>query len=157
MRRNNIEIRKPTERDVKRLVENLREADKVELKAYLNDNFEWIIKASIKASDDAWAVIVNGKLLFIAGVGQTSMIGKVGCPWLLGTDHIAQFPLEFYRQSKGILFESLRVYKTLLNHVHVGNLKAISYLKHLGFKFSDAVPYGANGELFYPFQMEIKS
>ncbi|EPP8914103.1 DUF2833 domain-containing protein, partial [Acinetobacter baumannii] len=30
MRRNNIEIRKPTERDIRILVENLRDADKDE-------------------------------------------------------------------------------------------------------------------------------
>ena len=44
MRRNNIEIRKPTERDIRILVENLRDADKDEMKAYFNDNYHWMIK-----------------------------------------------------------------------------------------------------------------
>ncbi|MCE6411864.1 DUF2833 domain-containing protein, partial [Acinetobacter baumannii] len=63
MRRNNIEIRKPTERDIRILVENLRPADQEELKAYFSDNYQWIVKTCVKGSRDSWAVVVNGKLL----------------------------------------------------------------------------------------------
>ncbi|EMT2447110.1 DUF2833 domain-containing protein [Acinetobacter baumannii] len=149
----NIEIRKPTDRDIRILVENMREADKEELRAYFNDNYEWIVKTSVKYSRDAWAVVVNGKLLFICGVGLTSMIGCVGCPWLLGTDHIANHPKEFFKQSKKILSEMLQDYDKLINYVYTKNNNAIRYLKRLGFIFSEAKPHGANGELFYPFEM----
>lgn len=149
----NIEIRKPTDRDIRILVENMREADKEELRAYFSDNYDFIVKTSVKYSRDAWAVVVNGKLLFICGVGLTSMIGNIGCPWLLGTDHIASYPIEFFKQSKKILGEMMLDYDTLTNHVYVKNDNAIRYLKRLGFKFSEPEPHGANGELFYPFAM----
>lgn len=149
----NIEIRKPTDRDIRILVENLRPADQEEMKAYFNDNFQWQIKTSVKYSRDAWAVIVNGKLLFICGVGLTSMIGNVGCPWLLGTTHIQNFKKEFFKQAQNILAEMKGNYGILENHVHAANTNAIGFLKHLGFKIGDAEPYGANGELFHPFVM----
>lgn len=150
----NIEIRKPTARDVRLLVENMRQTDKDELKAYYNDDYTFAVNTSIKFSTDSWAVVVNGKLLFIAGVGLLSMIGKVGCPWLLGTDAINQFPFEFYKQSKKLLNEVLRDYAALTNHVYGKNATAIRFLKHLGFSVKEAEPYGAHGELFHPFTME---
>lgn len=149
----NIEIRKPTDRDIRILVENLRPADKEEMKAYFNDNFQWQIKMSVKYSRDAWAVIVNGKLLFICGVGLTSMIGNVGCPWLLGTVFIQNFKKEFLKQVQNIFAEMKENYGILENHVHAANSSAVNFLKHLGFKIGDAEPYGANGELFHPFVM----
>ncbi|MCH7392422.1 DUF2833 domain-containing protein [Acinetobacter dispersus] len=149
----NIEIRKPTERDIRILVEYLRPADKAEMKAYFNDNYAWQIKTSVKYSRDAWAVVVNGKLLFICGVGLTSMIGNVGCPWLLGTTHIQSHQKEFYKQAQKILGEMKENYSVLENHVHAKNTTAVSFLKRLGFKIGEAEPYGTNGEMFYPFAM----
>lgn len=153
MTRTNIEIRKPTERDMRMLVANLRPADQEELKAYFSDDFDFIVKTSVKYSRDAWSVIVNGKLLFICGVGRTSLIGDVGCPWLLGTTHISQFPKEFYKQSLQIVNEIRQNYKLLINHVYTKNTVAIRYLKRMGFELKDPVPHGANGELFHPFGM----
>lgn len=153
MRRNNIEIRKPTERDMRMLVENMRDEDKQEIRAYFNENFDFAVKTSVKFSRDSWAVIVNGKLLFIAGVGLISMLGNVGCPWLLGTVFIKQFPKEFFKQALNIVEELKENYTILSNHVHADNAQAIRFLKHLGFKILDAEPYGANGQLFHPFEM----
>ncbi|MBJ9706889.1 DUF2833 domain-containing protein [Acinetobacter baumannii] len=153
MRRNNIEIRKPTERDIRILVENLRDADKDEMKAYFNDNFHWMIKMSIKHSSDAWTVVVNGKLLFICGVGVSSLIGNVGCPWLLGTNYIKQYPFEFYKQCQSILKEMRSEYAVLVNHVYEKNKNAIRFLKRLGFDLKKAEPYGANNKMFHPFVM----
>lgn len=149
----NIEIRKPTERDIRMLAENLRPADQEEVKAYFNDDYHWAIKTSVKYSRDAWAVIVNGKLLFIVGVGLTSMIGRVGCPWLLGTNHIAKYPKEFFKQCSIILQELKEEYSLLANHVYAKNDAAVRFLKHLGFKLKEAEPYGKNGEMFFPFEM----
>ncbi|MEI5717916.1 phage protein Gp13 family protein [Acinetobacter baumannii] len=153
MRRNNIEIRKPTERDIRILVENLRPADQEELKAYFSDNYQWIVKTCVKGSRDSWAVVVNGKLLFICGVGITSLIGKVGCPWLLGTTHISKYPIEFIKQTRNILKEMLLDHDVLYNHVYIKNDAAIRFLKHLGFKLEAPEIHGINGELFHPFSM----
>ncbi|WP_333662720.1 phage protein Gp13 family protein [Acinetobacter sp.] len=147
----NIEIRKPTDRDIRILVENLRPADQEEMKAYYNDNYTWQIKTSVKYSRDAWAVVVNGKLLFICGVGLTSMLGNVGCPWLLGTIHIADNKKEFYKQAQRIFGEMKANYDVLTNHVYAKNKTAVNFLKHLGFKIGEPEPYGKNGEMFHPF------
>ncbi|WP_151748948.1 phage protein Gp13 family protein [Acinetobacter oleivorans] len=157
MRRNNIEIRKPTERDIRILVENLRPADQEELKAYFSDNYDWIVKTCVKGSRDAWSVVVNGKLLFICGVGLTSLIGNIGCPWLLGTTHIKKYPIEFVKQSRSILREMLANYDALKNHVYIKNDAAIRFLKHLGFSIKEPVIHGANGELFHPFSITVAS
>ncbi|WP_212386697.1 DUF2833 domain-containing protein [Acinetobacter junii] len=149
----NVEIRKPTDRDIRILVENLRESDKEEMKAYFNDDYSWQVKTSVKFSRDAWSVIVNGKLLFICGVGLTSMIGNVGCPWLLGTSFIQNYPKEFYKQANNILAEIKDNYDFLENHVHAKNKTAVAFLKRLGFKIGEPEKYGANGDLFHPFVM----
>lgn len=151
----NVEIRKPTDRDIRILAENLRPSDQEEMKAYFNEDYSWQIKTSVKYSRDAWAVVVNGKLLFICGVGLTSMLGNVGCPWLLGTTHINKFQKEFYKQVKNILAEMRANYDVLENHVHAKNETAVNFLKHLGFKLGEPEPYGANDELFHPFVMVV--
>ncbi|MFU8927754.1 DUF2833 domain-containing protein [Acinetobacter puyangensis] len=151
----NIEIRKPTQRDIRILVENMRPADQEELKAYFNDNYQWSIATSVKYSKDTWAVVVNGKLLFICGVGLTSLIGKVGCPWLLGTTYIEQYPKEFLKQSTKILQEVMQDYAVLSNHVYGKNEKAIKFLKRIGFIVGEPEKYGANGELFRPFSIGV--
>ncbi|MFK7368302.1 DUF2833 domain-containing protein, partial [Acinetobacter baumannii] len=79
---------------------------------------------SIKHSSDAWTVVVNGKLLFICGVGMSSLIGNVGCPWLLGTNFIKQYPFEFYKQCQSILKEMRSEYAVLVNHVYEKNENA---------------------------------
>lgn len=149
----NVEIRKPTDRDIRILVENLRDSDKEEMKAYFNEDYTWQIKTSVKYSSDAWSVIVNGKLLFICGVGLTSMIGSVGCPWLLGTTFIQDNKKEFFKQAQLILAEMKESYSVLENHVHAKNSAAVLFLRHLGFKLGEPEPYGANGDLFHPFVM----
>ena len=149
----NIEIRKPTARDIRLLVQNMRQSDMDELKAYFNNDYEYIVKTSVKYSKDAWAVVVNGKLLFICGVGLVSLIGRVGCPWLLGTNDIAQYPKEFYKQTKTILAEVLQDYDKLQNHVYFKNTQSMQFLKRLGFDVKSPEQYGANGEMFHPFEM----
>ena len=148
----NIEIRKPTARDVRLLVQNMRQSDMDELKAYFSDDYDYIVKTSVKYSKDAWSVVVNGKLLFICGVGLVSLIGRVGCPWLLGTDDIAQYPKEFYKQTQKILEEVLQDYDKLQNHVYFKNTQSLRFLKRLGFDIKDAEKYGANNEMFHPFE-----
>lgn len=149
----NIEIRFPSEKDMKYLSEHMRGQDVAEVTASHGTNMHYIIKSCVRRSNDAWALLVDKKLMFIAGIGEVSLLGGVGAPWLLGTDLITQHPKIFLRYTRELISEVMQTHNCLANYVDVRNSAAIRYLKHMGFRFGEAVPYGLMQLPFYPFEM----
>ena len=149
----NIEIRTPTAKDMRYLATHLRDQDQAELSASHGDNYHQVIKDSVQHSSEVWALLVDGRLMFIAGVGEVSLLSSTGSPWLLGTTLIVKHPKVFLSYTRKIIKDMQKTHQTLVNFVDVRNTVAIRYLKHMGFTLYDAVPYGRLKKLFYPFDM----
>lgn len=148
-----IDIRFPNEKDITWLAKHLRTQDQQEVIASHGEDFHQIIRQSIEQSSDAWALLVDGKLMFIAGIGEVSLISGVASPWLLGTDLVTKYPKVFLSYTRQLIREVLKTHEVLFNFVDVRNTLAIRYLKHMGFVFHEAQPYGRLNQLFYPFEM----
>jgi hypothetical protein len=47
----------------------------------------------------------------------------------------------------------LKAFPHLVNFVHAKNTTSVRWLRRLGFTLHEAVPYGALGEPFHPFEL----
>jgi hypothetical protein len=113
------------------------------------------IRRAILSSRDAWTVFVDDEIMCIFGVATSSMINRVGTPWLLGSDLIVEHKYEFLAGSKKYIDLMKHGYSKLVNHVDQDNELSILWLQWLGFDVeTEAKPYGAIGKPFRKFTME---
>ncbi|MCG7949118.1 MAG: DUF2833 domain-containing protein [Candidatus Thiodiazotropha taylori] len=143
-----------TDDDIPELVANLRVADMRELRALSSKPYPEIVKTSIKVSTEAYTLRVDDQLLCIFGMGVLSIASLEGAPWMIGTEAINQHRRAFLEASKEVSTSMLKRYAYLRQFVDVRNTLAVRWLKWLGFEFSDPMPIGRNGEMFYLFTME---
>ena len=102
---------------------------------------------------EAYAGIVNGKLVTVFGVSRLNVLSDHVAPWNLSTEEIDKYQFAFARRNKAIVNEWRGKYRLMKNYVHVNNKLSIRWLKWLGFYLHHPVELGQNGELFYPFTM----
>ena len=144
-----ITIKKSTNDDAKYLAFNLRNADRLELKAL-----------GIKSPHNTLKEAVELAACFTGFIHQTPMAmfgvhtieDGVGCIWLLGKDAITdKAPISFLRYSKKILPELIRPYRLVCNMVDVRNTVHVKWIEWLGFNFIREVTYGPENNNFYEF------
>lgn len=100
--------------------------------------------------------LVDGEPVVMWGVVEDSLMLKTGMPWMLATTELESHAMQFLRRCKKHVMEMLREYGTLENYVDARNIRAIQWLKWLGFTVSDkAEPYGVFGLPFHKFNMEV--
>jgi hypothetical protein len=149
-----VEIREVKEGDIAVLVRNMREADKDEVNAATRMGLRNAVSSSVTMSSYAKTGLVDGALVCMWGVCPISLISKKGTPWMLGTDLIKKKQKIFLKRSKPWLEDIKKDYNYLENYVDARNTLSIKWLKWLGFKVEDPIPYGVNGEPFHKFTME---
>lgn len=132
----------------------MREADAFEVWASHLHTPEGAVVWSMQNSDECWAGLINGVPCCLFGVATSSLIGKVGCPWMLGTREIEKHAIPFLKRSKVVVDSWKENYDYLHNYVHTSNKVSIRWLRWLGFKIEDAEPYGALENYFHRFSME---
>ena len=100
--------------------------------------------------------IVKGEPVCIWGVSMGSLIGPVGHPWMLGTEALeGPAGIAFLRRCRKPLKTMRHGYGTLLNYVDARNIKAIKWLRFMGFTVSkETEEYGALKLPFHRFEME---
>ena len=107
------------------------------------------LKLSLEACDYNRAVLLDGKVVFIFGVGGTK--GGVGVPWMLASPLLTKVRKQFLRESKAALEEMSEGYTSLYNVAWSKNEVHINWLKWLGFEIKPAIPMGPDGELYHQF------
>lgn len=151
-----ILVRKTKVEDVQYLIENIRDADKLEVEAASGlPHYESIIRA-LEYCDEAWTGLIDDKIVAIFGVHIISYVTGSGVPWLLSTKHIEENPRTFLKYCKPVFKKLCVDLNYLFNYVDERNILAKEWLKWLGFKLDDAVPFGAELKPFHRFTMEIK-
>lgn len=148
-----IVIRAPVRADIEALLANLRPGDRLEMEASgraLPD----LVRSSLRCSPHRWAVDVDGKLALLGGVAVMSLVGGIGSPWLLGTCELDRVPGALTRIGVRYRDLALGMFPVLINYVDARNVKAIRWLKRLGFEVdTDPTPHGPNGLPFFKFEL----
>ena len=128
----------------------LRPKDHLEVLWATGQKPDDVLAESWRTSHLRWAIINEGRVLGIFGLGRAE---GVGVPWLLGSPELDQYGFAFARQSLHYLRIMLDVCPFLINHVWSGNDTSIKWLKWCGFEFGELVAHGPAREPFYPFSM----
>ncbi len=145
---------RPTEPgDVAILIDNLRPSDLAECKAYGRPDIAAGIESSARRSVLCWSGFVDGELAAIIGVAPINMVCGVGSPWMLGTPVLDRHHRILVRRTPEYIAKMLTAFPHLVNFVHAQNTTSVRWLRRLGFTLHEAMPYGALGEPFHPFEM----
>lgn len=134
---------------------NLKSADREEVHATVGHRrYADALRVSVAAADSVRVAInAYGEPMALLGVGTLSLVGSVGCPWLLTTDRARGYKRALMSLGKAYTAAMLRRYATLENHVHSGNVESVAWLQRLGFLMDAAAPYGALAHRFHRFSI----
>ena len=145
-----------TPKDGEALATRLRPVEADEVRASSGKEPADVIRESLAASDEAWAIRFNGELALIFGVvllDDSVLTGRIGVAWLLTTDLVERFPKAFWVLSRRMLRFLLERWDALVNAIDVRHEKAIRWAKRLGFHLDEPQPFGAAGLDFQPFRV----
>lgn len=149
-----ILVRPPRRADIPVLVANLREADRQELEAARGGEPHEAVRSALALSSHRWAMDVDGNLGLVGGIVTVSLLNGIGSPWLLGTTELDRIPGALTKIGLRYRDVALGLFPELVNYVDARNVKAIRWLKRLGFTVSDTpVPYGVSRLPFYRFEL----
>lgn len=140
---------------IQELADNLRDADREEMRALGHTNTMEIITESVAASGKAWAGLVDGKLALIAGIAPHPEYADIGIPWMLGTDLLVANAMHFMRNNRIYMRQMLQGFAHLVNVVDARNTVSIAWLTKLGFTINKAAPFGPYNKLFHVFEMRV--
>ena len=133
---------------------NAREADVQELHASSYQTPLNAMKLGMDLSDFALTGCVDGEPVMMWGVYFESLLWGIGTPWMVATKQLDKFAMVFLRRCRDGLLEKKKNYGMLVNYVDARNVKAIRWLKWLGFNVEEETkPYGALKLPFHRFTM----
>ncbi len=131
----------------------VRQADRDEITEALGIPMREALADGIQQSLKASMIVVDGHVVAVFGDATLNLLGGLGVPWLISTEHVERFPRAFLAVCKPEVAEMLTRHADLINFVDVRNTVAIRWLRWLGFQFDDPEPYGPKGMLFQRFWM----
>lgn len=114
------------------VLSNLRKSDVEEIMANRGENWQETLLEQMKDVDLRVAYTDDDTPIASYGVLEE---GSIGVIWMLSTEDIIKEQKSFLEQAKEYIQEQEKKYKLLCNYVFRKNLKAIKWLKWLGFSF----------------------
>lgn len=135
------------------LAQHARAADVAELWAAARLTPEGAMRIGLPLSPLAWTGFVGDDTVCMFGVTPVSLLGGVGAPWLIGTEHVERYQMAFLRHSRPMVAAMLQRFPLLINHVDARNTVAVRWLRWLGFAMAEPAPYGPFGVPFRKFEM----
>lgn len=142
---------------VAQIAANVREADKQEFAANYRTATQ-VMEAGLRLSTKAYTGLVNDIPVCMFGVAPVSaFMPDHGRPWMVGTTLLDEYAVLFLRRCKPQVKEMKSLYPVLSNYVAQANVKAIEWLKWLGFTVSEIpVLSGLRGIPFLHFELRGK-
>jgi len=142
--------------DLEFLADNLREADKQELRALLGDDvvFFEVLSTAVMRSSHLWVgALENDQPVSIFGAAPISMLTGEASPWFLSTDEAYRYPRTLMLEGRRYLSRMLEAYEYLYNYVDARNDRSIRWLKRMGFQLHEATPQGVAEMPFHKFDI----
>jgi hypothetical protein len=148
-------VKKTTIEDVEVLIERIRLADKREIECATGlPHYESIIKAC-ETCDEVWSAFVDGDLIAVFGMNVISYVTGSAIPWFISTHEIEKHQIVFLKFCRPVFKKMCSNLNSLVNYVDDRNDLAKNWLKWLGFKLHDPVPFGVEMMPFRCFTMEV--
>jgi hypothetical protein len=123
------------------LARNICEVDKDEIYACSGFNPREAILKSILGSQELICYFSKDNLLGIGGVGVEE--NGNGIPWFLRTQYFHSWKKKnkrsFLKSSKSWIEHMGELYPAMSNYVDKRNKESITWLKHLGFRFTNTI------------------
>lgn len=138
------------------LVGKVREHDAMEFAA-MGETPASVLRSALSVSHHAYTAWVGEEVMCIFGIADMSVLGGRGCPWLVGSDLIDKHRRWFLSRCKEALPIISQSYSHLENCVDARNVRAIRWLRWLGFTIHPAAPWGILGEPFHRFEMRCQN
>jgi hypothetical protein len=114
----------------------MREADRAELEA-ASEGWDGPLHAlltSFSMTPESVALEIDDLPAAILGIAPYPQHPRIGCPWLLGTDALAEHKVWFVRETRACLSAlSKDSFDVLYNDVDVRYAKAVRWLEFLNF------------------------
>jgi hypothetical protein len=145
-----IEMIEATPLIIPAIARDIRAVDAMEMQAMTGLD---VIPSLLQCLDlsPAWFAVLSDEILGIYGIQE---VDEGGVPWMICCNAFDRHRFAADRQAKKTIDGWKESRKWLANRVHANNGVAISWLRKLGFKIEDPIPYGAMGELFSSFRWE---
>jgi len=139
---------------IRHVADNLREADRREACRVTNsdDPIQAVLDSAAHAEFTLVGLESGTTPVAVAGVTRSGHLPDAGIPWLVGTDRIAERPLQFLRKARSVLdlmFEMSGA-AVFYNIVDAENDVHQQWLKWVGADFA-AAPIKVNGFDFFEF------
>lgn len=117
----------------------MRQADQEEVFAASGKSPAGALIYSLRKSAHAWTALIDGRPEVMFGVGDISILGGIGAPWLLGTDAVEEHYVAFIRLSVSFRDQLFTRYPIMRNFVDDRNKASKRWLQWLGARLSDPV------------------
>jgi len=146
-------IRNLIEGDVEALAACMRWQDELETRSATGMERRDVLRQSVAASSDVYAVEVDGAVVAIFGVAPCALLSATASPWLLaGKGFPGAHAKTLLRESQYFVAQWLERFPILENYVDARNTPSLRYLKSLGAVFDPPAPYGPYGTHFIRFE-----
>lgn len=139
--------------DARELALILNDDDRREVAALSGRDPAEVLIDGMQRSTEAWTGRVDGQLVCIWGVGPQSLIGETGVPWLLGSDLVQKHAPIFLRLNREYIARWRQTYPVLANVVDARHVRALRWLRWLGFEIGAPTVMGVQRLPFHPFVM----
>lgn len=111
------------------------------------------LREAIEVSRDPRTVFLGRHLVCMYGVKPLTALGGGGMPWIMTTDQVERHPAAFLRGTRRWIEQARQEWSLLANCVDARHVKAIQWLRWLGFTIHPATPTGPYGLPFHLFEL----
>ena len=136
-----ITSRAATGDDVHELAPRLRSEDRAEVLALGFAPVDGLLQ-SFAGAEEAWTYRADRQIICMAGITPLSLIGRVGVPWLLGSELVLQHRRTFMMETRRMVAHWLTLFDVLRNVVDARYEAAIRWLCWLGFEIGEPLSLG---------------
>lgn len=124
-----------SEKNIKKVIENLRLEDEIEMIFEFGENWKNVVSNSAKSSEIKIIVDELNNPVGLFGIKEIDKNTAEIC--LLATDKLKDNPISFLLNARKIVKNWLRKYKKLQNYIYKHNKSGIRWLKLLGFELKE--------------------